>query len=110
MKFLVISRLKDTVLALPPSVMRQLLEVSVAVMEQQKKAGQILDFYYSPTGCSVAILENKNAEEWVKDQASIPILSYMNFEVYPLSDGFTAMKTFIESMKAAEKMFPGPPK
>jgi muconolactone delta-isomerase len=110
MKFLVISKMKDTAVALPPSVMRQLMEVSAAAMEQQKKAGQILDFYYSPAGCSVAILEEKNAEEWVKDQTSIPILSYMNFEVYPLSDGFPAMKTLIESLKTAEQMMPGPPK
>lgn len=110
MKFLVMSRLKDTAVALPPSVMRQLLEVSMAAMEQEKKAGEILDFYYSPAGCSVAILEKKNAEEWVKDQASIPILSYMDFEIYPLSDGFPAMKILIESLKAAEKMMPGPPK
>jgi hypothetical protein len=110
MKFLVISKMKDTASALPPAVARQILEVSVAALEQQKKAGELLDFYYSPAGCSVAILEQKNAEEWVKHQSAIPILSYANFEVYPLSEGFSAMKTLLESFKMAEKMFPGPPR
>jgi hypothetical protein len=110
MKFLVISKMKDTFVTLPPPVTRQILEVSVAALEQQKKAGELLDFYYSPAGCSVAILEQKNAEEWVKGQASIPILNYANFEVYPLTDGFPAMKTLIESLKMAEKMMPGPPR
>jgi hypothetical protein len=110
MKFLVISKMKDTAVALPPSLMRPLLEMSVAAMERQKKAGEILDFYYSPAGRSVAILEQKTAEEWVKDQNSIPILSYMDFEIYPLADGFPAMKTIIESLKMAEKMMPGPPR
>jgi hypothetical protein len=110
MKFIVISKMKDTASALPPAVARQILEVSVAALEQQKKAGELLDFYYSPAGCTVAILEQKNAEEWVKHQGAIPILSYANFEVYPLADGFPAMKTQIESLKMAEKMMPGPPK
>ncbi len=109
MKFLVIAKMKDTASALPPAVARQIMEVSVAALEQQRKAGELLEFYYSPAGCSVVILEQKNAEEWVKNQGAVPILNYANFEVYPLSEGFSAMKTLIEGFKMAEKMMPGPP-
>jgi hypothetical protein len=109
MKFLAIAKMKDTTSVLPPAAMRQIMEVSVAAFEQQKKTGELVDLYYSPAGCSVAILEQKNAEEWVKHQNAIPILNYANFEVYPLADGFSAMKTLIEGLKMAEKMMPGPP-
>jgi hypothetical protein len=109
MKFLAIAKMKDTTSVLPPAAMRQIMEVSVAAFEQQKKTGELVDLYYSPAGCSVAILEQKNAEEWVKHQNAIPILNYANFEVYPLTDGFSAMKTLIEGLKMAEKMMPGPP-
>jgi len=40
----------------------------------------------------------------------MPLNSFMNHDIHALADYNTAMKAYIESMKAAEKMFPGPPK
>jgi hypothetical protein len=110
MKFLVISKAKDTLTMVPPAVTRQLLEASMAAINQFKKAGKILDYYYSPVGCVVVILNYNNADEWVKDQVAMPILTYYDNEIYPLADGNESVKAFIETLKAAEKMMPGAPR
>jgi muconolactone delta-isomerase len=110
MKLLCITKVKDSFLTMPPAVMRQILETSAAAMEQQKKQGKVLEYYYSPAGYNIVILDYKNAEEWGKDQLSIPVLTYVDTEVYPLTDGFAVLKGMIESLKAAEKMMPGAPK
>ena len=110
MKLLCISKVKDSFLTMPPAVMRQILELSMAAMEQQKRQGKVLEYYYSPAGYQIVILEYKDAEEWTKDQLSIPVLTYVDNEIYPLTDGFPALKGMIEVLKMAEKMMPGAPK
>jgi len=104
MKLLVITKPKDTLSALPPAITRQLLEVTVAAIRQQKKEGKILESYYSPAGCSVVILDYKEAEEWIQDQASVPILSYYHQEVYPIADMETSMQSLVEGLKKAESI------
>jgi hypothetical protein len=110
MKFMVVAKPKDTMTMLPPAVTRQLLEVSMAAMGQMKKAGKILEAYYSPVGCIVVMLNYNTAEEWVKDQISMPILTYYDNEIYPLADYEQSLKIFTEGLKAAEKMMPGAPR
>ena len=108
MKFLTISKMKDTASTMPPSVMRQLMEATADVMKQETKAGD-LEYYFIPGWDRVvAISEVKNAEEILQRLNRLPIGAFLDFEVYPLVDAFEAMKTYGESMKAAEKMFPGP--
>lgn len=107
MKLLCITKVKDSFLMMPPAVMRQILELSAAGIEQQKKQGKVLEYYYSPAGYNIVILDYKDAEEWTKDQLSIPILTYVDTEVYPLTEGFVALKGMIEAIKMAEKMMPG---
>ena len=110
MKFLAIAKPKDSATMLPPAVTRQLLEMAMAVMGQLKKAGKLLEYYSSPVGCLLVILNYNNAEEWVKDQISMPLLTYYDQEIYPLADGDQMMKAFDEGLKAAEKMMAGAPK
>ena len=110
MKFLCIGKPKDTMTMLPPATTRQLLEMSVAGMNQLKKAGKFLEGYVSPAGCMAVILEYKNAEEWLKDQNMVPILTYYTQEIYPLADMDEAMKSMSEFLKAAEKMMGGAPR
>ena len=110
MKFLGISKPKDTLTTLPPAVVSQLLEASMAAMKQFKKEGKILEYYASPANYAVVILDYKNAEEWVKDQNSIPILAYYDQEIYPLADMEEVVKTYLEALKAAEKTMPGAPR
>ncbi|GAH34067.1 unnamed protein product, partial [marine sediment metagenome] len=73
--------------------------------------GKILEFYFVPGwNRSMVIAEVKSAEEIVKNISGLPIGGFMDFETYPLADFNESMKTYIEAYKAAEKMFPGPPR
>ena len=102
MKFLAIAKQKDTLMTLPPAAIEQLLEASWKVMKQQKEQGKILDYFYSPGGYTVVIVEYENSDEWVKDQMAIPILSYYDQEIYPLCDLGKTVETFINALKAAK--------
>jgi hypothetical protein len=108
MKFLVVSKMKDVFFALPPPVQLQIVEASQTGMELQKQAGKILDYYYSPAGYNIIIIEYKSAEEWAADQASVPVVTYGNHEVYPLTDGFPLLKNTVKNLKAAAQAFPKP--
>jgi muconolactone delta-isomerase len=111
MKFLTISKLKDTASTLPPAVARQLMEATLNLMNQEMKAGRILEMYFmAGSGRAAVIGELKSAEELVKVISTLPISGFMDFEVYPLADFNESMKVQIEALKAAEKMFPGPPR
>jgi len=111
MKFLTISKMKDTASTMPPSVMRQLMEATIDVMNQEKKAGNVGEYYFIPGWDRVvAISEAKNGEEIFQRLSRLPIGGFLDYEVYPLIDAFEAMKTYVESMKTVEKMFPGTPK
>jgi hypothetical protein len=111
MKFLTISKMKDSAMALPPNVLMSIMEASLAAMAQQKKEGKITDFYFSPaTGRLIGILNYDNADQWAKDQIKIPILAYCDFEAYPLADydeyvknAMAAWKASLKAMSAAAK-------
>jgi muconolactone delta-isomerase len=111
MKFLCISKMRDTASALPPSVIRQLLEATEEVMKQEKKAGKVLEYYVIAGWGRVAVIsEVKSAEEMVQLISGLPMQPLLEFESYPLADAFESHKTYIENLKKAEKMFPGTPK
>jgi len=111
MKFLFITSLKDVAFTLPPSVMRPLTEASLAWANQKKKEGVILEIY-ELAGCNryAVICQHESAENLIQVISTMPLNSFMNHDIHALADYNTAMKAYIESMKAAEKMFPGPPK
>jgi len=111
MKFLTISKMKDTASTVPPSVMRPLMEATRDLMNQEMKAGRILEAYFmAGSDRNMVIAEAKSAEEIVQRISALPIGGFMDFETYTLADFNESMKAYIESYKAAEKMFPGPPK
>jgi len=105
-KFLGLLKPKDILFTLPPAVIRQLWEASMAGMNQLKKQGKLLEGYYSPAGLGAVILNYNNTDEWIKDQNLIPVLNYYYQEVYPLADMEEALKLNLEALKAAEKMMP----
>jgi hypothetical protein len=102
LKIMSISRPKSTLATLPPTVLKQLMEASTAAIQQYHKEGRILEYYYSPVGagCSIVILDYKNADDWMKDIATIPMLNYFENDIYPLADGFETTKGMIASLKA----------
>ena len=111
MKFLTISKMKDTASMVPPSVMRPLMEATLDLMNQEMKAGRILEAYFmAGSGRSMVIAEAKSAEEIVQRINALPVGGLMDFETYVLANFNESMKIHIEAMKAAEKMFPMPPR
>jgi muconolactone delta-isomerase len=111
MKFLFIGKTRDVGIALPPALIRQLLEATVAAMNQQKKEGKILEVYFIPGAASFVTLgEFKTAEEMVRNFNTMPFATYMVFEIHPLADFNESMKIIMEKLKEAEKMMPGAPK
>jgi muconolactone delta-isomerase len=107
MKFLEIGSIKDTASTVPPAVARQLLEASIPVINQQKKSGKIVEFYWIPGASrSVLIREAKSAEEIAQSIREAPVSAFMNYEIYPLADFNEAMKITLDSLKASEKMMP----
>lgn len=111
MKFLTITSTKDTFSMLPPAISRQLMEATVAWVNEQKKAGKLLEIYSIPGWWrTVGISEHPSAEEVAQTLAGVPMGGFMNFEVYPLADFDESMKAHIESAKRAEQLFPAAPK
>jgi hypothetical protein len=110
MKFLIIAKMKDSAFMLPPAVQRQMLEGTVAYMNQHKKEGKLQESYYVPgVGRTVLITgDMKSAEEFVKNQSGVPGGAFMDYEiVYPLADFNESLSIIMEAMKAAEKKMPG---
>ena len=111
MKFLTITKTKDVGATVPPSIMRPLMEATLDVMNKEMKAGRILEAYFmAGSGRTVVIAEAKSGEEIVQMIVALPIAGFMDFETYPLASFNESMKMEIEALKAAEKMFPTPPK
>lgn len=106
MKFLSICTMKDSFSMVPPAQARQLLEATVMWMNQQKKAGKLVESYFTAGGKMMAICEHPSAEDFNQVVISAPIYSFLHLEVYPLSDADEYMKSSIEALKGAEKMFP----
>lgn len=103
MRFLCVDKPKSSFGLLPPEVQLQLMETSFAAIQQEREERKILELYYSPKGYSVVIVDIDSADEWVKLRGAIPVLNYMDTELYPLADGITSMKGMIESLKAIVK-------
>jgi muconolactone delta-isomerase len=111
MKFMTIGKAKDTFTTLPPTLLRQLMEATLAYMNQHKKEGKIQEYYYVPGwGHSIIISELKSAEEMMNNLSGVPLSSFMDYEIYPLADFNESIKVIIERLKAAEKMMAGAPK
>jgi muconolactone delta-isomerase len=111
MKFLTISSMRDVFLTLPPAVSRQLLEASLAWMNQKKKEGVVLEVY-ELAGCNryATICEHNSAEDLIQTLSTAPTNVFMNHDIHALSDFNVSMKAYIEAAKAAEKMMSGAPK
>jgi muconolactone delta-isomerase len=109
MKFIVIGTQRDV---LPPvSVMRQVIEADKPVIEQQKKAGKLLEMYWVPGwGRGISIMEAKSTEEIFQNISEMPCSILMNYEVYPLANYDEVHKMMTERLKAMEKMMTVPPK
>lgn len=106
MKFLTISTMRDTISMVPPAISRQIMEASLAQLDELKKAGKILEIYAIPGGGGAAICEHPSVEDLAQTLEAIPMTGFMNMQVYPLADFGEVMKASLESVKRAEQLFP----
>jgi len=64
MKFLIIDRMKDAFLMLPPAQQAQIMEGTAAFIEKYKKAGVCKEIYHIPSmSGNVSIWDVDNAEQ-----------------------------------------------
>jgi muconolactone delta-isomerase len=104
MKFLVIVSFKDTVLSLPPSVVRKASEENLDIINQARKSGGILEMYVIPgQNRFVSIQEVASAEEMAEHMNMTPLAGHVNIEIHPLAEWDAWAKSFMEYLKAAEK-------
>ena len=108
MKFLTMSSAKDAYMTLPPAISRQLLGAGLAWMKQKKQEGAILEMYTAGWNRYAVICQYDSADALIRALAEFPGGSLMNHEIYPLADFEATIKTMIESVKEAEKLFPAP--
>lgn len=93
MKILAIAKPKELLFSLPPETRTQLVKESIEPTKQLMDKGKILAQYYSPTsGYVFAIVDYDDTEEWMKDLASNPAMTYYDQEVYPIVDLLDALK------------------
>jgi muconolactone delta-isomerase len=87
-KFLVISEAKDIFYAMPAEERGKIEEATNNLLEQDIKAGAILEFYNIPGwDRSVSIEQYESVEELYKHFEKYAIYPYTKFEVYPLQKG-----------------------
>jgi hypothetical protein len=106
MKFLTVSKIKDSAALCPPATTRQLLEATLTFIDAMKKAGKLLEAYAIPEGGTAVICDHPSIEDVAQTIASIPIGGLMSHEVYPLADLDETMKAVIETFKKAEQFSP----
>jgi len=79
--------------SLPPETQTKLVKEAIEPTKQLMDKGKILAQYYSPTSRYVfAIVDYDDTEEWMKDLASNPVLTYYDQEIYPIVDLLDAIK------------------
>ena len=98
MKFLVVTRMNDSFLMVPPEMQMQLLEGTVAFIEKHRKAGNCKDIHNMPgMKGSASIWEVQSAEEGNQFFLESPLYPFSSVEMHVLSD----FDAHIEAQKEA---------
>lgn len=100
MKFLTISRLKDSFFTVPPELQMQLVAGVTAYVDKTRKAGKLKEIYNVPgLKMTVSIWEVESAEESTRLFLENPLFPFMNVETYTLSDWSTMTKAWKEAVE-----------
>ena len=87
MKFLIITRQKDSFVMLPPEMQRQLMEGQAAFIDKYRKAGKIQVIYNMPgLKGGIAMFEVESGEEGDRILLEYPMYPFVDVEMYALSD------------------------
>ena len=107
MKFLFISRMKDTYLTLPPEKRAALQLAAFTFADKYSKSGKLLSSYYlSDLKGMVTIWDVANDEEGVRIAIENPINSFVENEIIQLIDIGAARKVMEAMSEAAQKRNP----
>ena len=100
MKFLTISRLKDSFFTISPELQMQLVAGVTAFADKNRKAGKLKEIYNVPgLKMIVGIWEAESAEESTRLFLENPMFPFMDVETYTLSDWGTMTKAWKEAME-----------
>jgi hypothetical protein len=95
MKILSIGKPKEAILSIPPDKQKELTKLTQETSKKWRDEGKIVDAYISPTsGYIFVILDYDNAEDWMKDIMSDPILNYYDQETHPVVGWDDALKIY----------------
>jgi hypothetical protein len=103
MKFIAVLRPKESLSMLPPDALLKIWEASIPGMQKLKQEGKQTNVWASPTGCAVSMLNYDNADQWLMDQVTIPILNYYTQEIFPVTDLMTIMTKYMDAFKQVKK-------
>ena len=93
MKILSIGKPKELLFSLTQETRTQLAKEATEPTKQMIDKGKVLAHYYSPTSQYLfVIVDYDSTEEWMKDLASNPVMTYYDQEVYPIVDLVDALK------------------
>ncbi len=103
MKFLVIASFMKPVPSVPQATVQKMWDDTMKQLEQLRKAGEMLAFYYIPGyDKAVSIEEHKNAEEMLQNLSGHAMADFIEWEVYPLVDNFDEiLKVMAKKFKVA---------
>ncbi len=100
MKFLTISRLKDSFFTLSPELQMQIVAGVTAFANKNRKSGKLKEIYNVPgLKVSVGIWEAESAEESTQLFLENPLFPFMDVETYTLSDWGVMAKAWREAVK-----------
>jgi len=87
MKCLITTHLKDMLYTLPPEQQKELNTGAMAFIDKFRKEGKCKEIYNVPgLNMSVSIWEIESAEELDQLFLEFPMFSFMDFDIYTLSD------------------------
>lgn len=87
MKYLIISHLKDMLFTLPPEQQKELNSGAMAFINKYRNEGKCKDTYNVPgLNMTVSIWEVESGEELDQLFLEFPMSTFMDFEIYTLSD------------------------
>ncbi len=104
MKFLFISRFKDTYLTLAPEKRAGLQAATMSYLDRCMKSGYFLEGYYlADMKGMVSIWNVSNSEEGARLDLENPTNSYVDNEIIPLIEMDAARKVMKEMAESAQK-------
>ena len=87
MKFMLITRYKDSFYALPPKKLKEITETTQHYIEKLTKEGKVKEVYYLGNMKGAMVIFDLNSpEDLVRVAYEAPVFPFVNAEITPLVD------------------------